>query len=289
MGMDFLEKNTVLFSAAYDYNILDKEFTGNQESGSSSRSRISQTLLFRVQWAITNKWSVAVSLPYVWRKETNSTQLTNFNDLQSSGIGDLFTQVNYTLFNTNRSGLLFSGALKFATGSNNEKNDLDLDLPADMQPGTGSTDYAFGALYQLSHIFGGSFYFNASSTFRINGNGTRFGGKQTFKFGNEFQLIAGFSAEVIFHSSKVVPALTAQYRRTYRDITSDALTPSTGGDWINLIPGVTYEYNQDIQFLFSASIPVYRYLEETQLTTTISYFVQVQYKLKSKKNEIPNF
>jgi len=289
MGMQFLEKKTVLFSTAYDYNFLDKEFSGNSESGINNRSRISQTLLFRVQWAFSEKWSFATAIPYVWRREANSNQVDNFNDLQAQGIGDLFTQLNFTLLNTNRNGLLFSGAIKFPTGSNNEVNDLGLDLPADLQPGTGSLDYAFGALYQLSHIFGGSSYFNASTTIRINGSGTRFDGKQDFKFGNEFQLITGLSTEIIFTKSKLTPGLTVQYRRTYRDLTNDALTPSTGGDWISLIPAITYEYNEYLQLLFSFSIPIYRYLEETQLTTTYSAFVQLQYKLRPKSYEILNF
>jgi hypothetical protein len=289
MGMQFLEKNTVLFSLAYDYNFLNKEFSGSKETGINNRSRISQTLLFRVQWAFSKKWSIAAAIPYVWRNETNATQFDNFNNLHAQGISDLFTQLNFTLLSTNKNGLLFSGALKFPTGSNSEVNDLGLDLPADMQPGTGSLDYAFGALYQLSHILGGNSYFNASTTIRINGSGTRFDGKQTFKFGNEFQLITGLSTEIIFKKSNLVPALTVQYRRTYRDLTNDAITPGTGGDWINLIPAVSYEYNEVIQLLISYSIPIYRYLEETQLTTSYDVFVQLQYKLKPKNYEIPNF
>ncbi len=286
MGLEFLNKGDLLVSIAYDYNFLNDQFNYDEQLNSEERSRISQSIITRIQYAFADKWTLGISLPYVYRSESNNSPNSSFSSLSSSGIGDLLLQLNFTVLRKGRHNFLLSGGLKLPTGSNDERNEFGFPLPADLQPGTGSWDGIIGALYEMNNILGGDFHFNLSGTARFNGEGTRFDGKQTYKFGNAYQLITGLTYEILLKRSYLLPALNLSYRRTMIDITNDALTPSTGGDWLNLVPSLAYYLRGNAKFLFSTAIPLYRYLEGTQLTTTYRYYVQIQYTFKTRKNEI---
>lgn len=287
MGMEFMKKGELLFSTAYDYNYLNDQFKNSEQLDTDDRSRTSQSILLRIQYALNNKLAFGISMPYVFRSEINNSSLSSFSSLSSSGIGDLLVQSNVTIMNKGKHNMLLSGGIKAPTGSNDERNELGFTLPADLQPGTGSWDVIFGSLYEMSNIFGGDFHFNASFTARFNGEGTRFDGRQTYHFGNAFQVVSGLTYEMLVKRSFVVPSVNLSYRRTYVDITDGELTPSTGGDWINIIPGISYYYQDSFKVLLSTALPIFRYLEGTQLTTTYRFFVQVQYSLKTVKDELP--
>lgn len=289
IGMNFLAKGTVLTSLSYNYNLLNDQVKGTETIEDESRKRVSQSIMLKGIWGISDKWSIGVTLPYEFRMEEVSTGSEILPKLYSQGIGDFFIQAQYTILTSNSHNLLVATGLKIPTGSNNETNDLGIELPPDLQPGTGSWDLAIGSNYQLSNIFGGKFNYNLSGTARFNGSAKRFNNQQNYKFGNEFMIVTGLAADIIVGGGIFIPSLYLQYRRTYLDLTNDSLTPNTGGDWLNLIPGIAYNFNTKLQLMTSVSIPIYRYLEGLQLTTTYSFFVQLQYKIQKKSDELPGF
>lgn len=286
MGLEFLNKGDLLFNLAYDYNYLNDQFNESEKLETDNRSRLSQSILFRIQYGLTDKWSFALSMPYVFRSENTGSNISSFNDLSSSGIGDLLFQVNYSLLRKEKHRLLLSAGLKAPTGSNSDTTEFGIPLPSDLQAGTGSWDGIFAALYEINNIWGGRFHFNSSFTARFNGEGSRFDGRQTYQFGNAYSIILGLNYEAIINRSYLVPSINFSYRRTMIDINDGALTPNTGGDWLSIIPGVSYYFYNGIKVLLSSSIPIYRYLEGTQLTTSYRFYIQFQYTLKTKKNEI---
>lgn len=286
LGLEFLNKGDLLFNLAYDYNYLNDQFNESEKLETDDRSRVSQNILMRIQYGLSEKWSFSVSMPYVFRSENTGSSIASFSELSSSGIGDLLVQVNFTVLKRGKHQFLVSSGLKMPTGSNSETNELGIPLPADLQPGTGSWDVLFAALYEQNNIWGGHFHFNSSAIARFNGEGSRFDGKQSYSFGNAYSIIVGLNYEALIDKSYLVPSLNLSYRRTMIDITDDALTPSTGGDWLSLIPGLSYYFYNGIKILLSTSIPIYRYLEGTQLTTSYRVYAQLQYTLKTKKDEI---
>ena len=289
MGMNFLTKGTVLTSLSYNYNLLNDQLQGSEKIEDESRKRISQSILIKGIWALSDRWSIGATLPYEFRMEERSTETENLPELSSNGIGDLFVQAQFTILTSNAHNFLIATGLKVPTGNNTETNDLGIELPPDLQPGTGSWDVAIGANYQLSNLFGGIFNYNLSGTVRFNSTATRFNDQQSYKFGNEFMIITGLAADLLLGKGVFIPSLYLQYRWTYLDLTNGNLTPNTGGDWVNLIPGLAYDFNTKLQLMASATIPIYRYLEGLQLTTTYSFFVQIQYKFQKKSNEIQGY
>ncbi len=285
MGLAFLNEKDVVFSLAYDYNNLQTMFSEAKDLGSDERKRISQNILFRFQYALSDRWALGFSIPYVFRSENNIESQASYSSLSASGVGDMLLQVNYAIKRYGNSNFLISSGIKFPSGSNEEENEFGFVLPSDLQPGTGSWDFIFSGYSEVNNIWDGNFNFNTSISARINGEGERYNGLQNYQFGNAFQLITGLNYEILLKKFYFVPSLNISYRRTLIDLTEGELTPNTGGDWLNLIPGLSFYYN-DVILLFSSTIPIFRYLEGSQLTTSYQFYFQLEYTIKSKKNEI---
>ena len=281
IGMEFLDSKNAVFSLAYDLNNLHDLFSGSEKLESDERVRLSNNILFRVQYAFTNRLSLGFSLPYVIRSENITESLANYSSLESSGLGDVLFQLNYAIKRSGMTNILLSSALKIPSGSNEEVNEFNFVLPSDMQPGTGSWDFIIAGLTEVNSILGGHINFNLSLSARFNGEGTRFDAKQSYHFGNAFQLISGLNYELTLKKNYLIPSINISYRRTMRDLTNGALTPNSGGDWLNIIPGMSL-YLANFKFLFSSAIPVFRFLEGTQLTTSYQFYFQLEYTIKSK-------
>ena len=281
IGMEFLDSKNAVFSIAYDFNNLHTIFSGSEKLKSDERARLSHNVIFRFQYAFSNKLSLGFSLPYVFRSEINTESFSSFSSLESSGLGDVLLQINYALKRSGMTNILVSSAIKIPSGSNEEVNEFGFTLPSDLQPGTGSWDFIFAGLTEINSIWGGHVNFNASLSARFNGEGSRFEAKQSYQFGNAFQLISGLNYEFMFKKNYLIPSVNISYRRTLRDLTNGALTPNTGGDWVNIVPGISL-YSTNFKFLFSSAIPIFRYLEGTQLTTSYQFYFQIEYTIKSK-------
>jgi hypothetical protein len=279
--MQFLDSKNALFSLAYDFNDLHTIFSGSEKLISDERARLSHNILFRFQYAFSNRISMGFSLPYVFRTENNTESVSSFSSLASSGLGDILLQLNYAIKKSGMTNILVSSAIKIPSGSNEEVNEFGFTLPSDLQPGTGSWDLVFAGLTEVNSIWGGHVNFNILLSARFNGEGTRFEAKQSYQFGHAFQLISGLNYEFILKKNYLIPSVNISYRRTLRDLTNEALTPNTGGDWVNLVPGISL-YLSNYTFLFSSAIPIFRYLEGTQLTSSYQVYFQVEYTIKSK-------
>lgn len=286
LGLEVIAKGDLLFTIAYDYNYLNDIVKETVELNSDDRSRLSQTIISRIQYGLSDRWSFVFSLPYVFRSENIQSEISSFSELSSTGIGDALFQTNFTAISKKQQIVMLSAGLKMPTGSNSKENDFGFPLPADLQAGTGSWDAIISGLYEINNIWNGNFHFNLNANARFNGSGSYLNGRQTYKFGNAFSIITGLSYEMLIKKSFLTPAINISYRRTLIDLTNDALTPNTGGDWLNIVPGITYSLYNKFMFLLSASIPVFRYMEGTQLTSTYSMFFQIQYTLNTQKNEV---
>ncbi|WP_018479194.1 transporter family protein [Pontibacter roseus] len=91
-------------------------------------------------------------LPYVLNAQTSG-----HSSIKSKGFGDVTLMANYSLLNTGDSlghtfkhTLQLGGGVKLATG-NFQKQEHDEQLAANMQPGTGSTDYMVNGIYTIRY------------------------------------------------------------------------------------------------------------------------------------------
>jgi hypothetical protein len=161
--------------------------------------------------------------PYVLNEQNSS-----HGTIRSKGFGDVTLMANYSLLNTGDSlgytlkhTLQVGGGVKLATGSY-RKQQHDEVLAANMQPGTGSTDYLINGIYTirfkqlgLSNDF--TYRFNTE-----NSNGYQFGDRISAS-SNVFywQYVKGIS---------VLPSVGLYYEHAKGDRYTGATNAQKGGE-----------------------------------------------------------
>ncbi len=118
------------------------------------------------------------------------------------------------------------------------------------------------------HVFKPNLTFSFAGVYRVTTASARYNGFQEYRFGNEIQLLAGFSDTYFLGGLPLGPSLLWRYRHTSRDRLNGAWGDNTGGQWINIVPGINLGFSPSFRILISTEIPVWRKLTGVQLTTT---------------------
>lgn len=136
-------------------------------------------------------------LPYVYKTE-QTTSSTNSFENSSSGLGDISTIIQYSVFTNDQFYSIIGGGLKWATGATQKVDKVSqlLQQPS-LQPGTGSNDYLFLSLFNWSLPFRKSLSAQQVFSYQLTGISKRFASHESYKFGNELQSFTAVSDQ--FH------------------------------------------------------------------------------------------
>ena len=93
-------------------------------------------------------------------------------------------------------------------------------------------------------------------------------GATSYRFGSEFQAFINYTDQFLVRKTLINPGLSVQYRNAKQDEIGGSLLDNTGGQWVNLIPIINIEIIEELSFLLKVEIPVYSYVDGTQLTPT---------------------
>jgi len=255
---------------AYHYNLLDDVVAGSQ-SIEGFRQRLSQSMLADISYGLNHRFSFTALLSFIRQtrslKQPNSAQ--SLEKIATLGVGDMLFLVKYNLIPLeifSQTQLSAGFGLKMPTGESTLRNGQIL-LPADMQPGTGSWDAILWAYYFRGFLPFSKWNYFANFTYRLNGTNHRYQLSDVnsgYSFGNESLLSIGTSLST---DSLLAFSLIVRYRSTRPDRLGDSTVPNTGGHWVNLRPGINVNF-ETVSLRFSGSVPVYRQLTGTQLTTS---------------------
>ena len=83
-------------------------------------------------------------------------------------------------------------------------------------------------------------------------------------------------------------SLGARYRNARADEFNSELLPSTGGEWIYLIPGAGISITPNLTFETNVELPLYANPSGTQLTPTYRINLGIHYVLSKKNKGIEN-
>ncbi|MBL1277485.1 MAG: transporter [Ectothiorhodospiraceae bacterium] len=244
---------TVQFARFNQFKEGDDDLVNN----GGSKAEITQSLFF-VNSAISNKITASVVIPYLRKKQTNN----NFGTRVAEGIGDVSLFGRYEVLTP----LLNSGAfvtagmgIKFPTGSLSEPNSATC-LPPAFQVGTGSYDILPTASYS-QHFTAVDVNANFSAKLPLNEN------RQGYKFGNEIRLNAAVSRSLHTVVKGMSASVGMGYLYAERDSDADSILPgklrdgktvlNTGGSFVDVVPGVSFQLGGGLQLQASVSIPVY--------------------------------
>lgn len=257
-------------SLNYDYNNLNTLNAGTEKLDDGARQRITNSILLGLGYAFTDRLSLETMLTWVNQTRT-ITQFGNENFTETSGIGDAVVLGKYAL--PSLLGPMWQlnvgAGVKIPFGRSDILTDQGIQLTADLQPGSGAWDMLGWISISRPLGFRPSATLSGSLTHRFTGiNGSYLNDTATYEFGDETQVNIGY-VDQLFALGKIMrPGLVFKYRKARQDKIDDSEIPNTGGEWIFVRPEVGIALHQDIVLNFRVELPLYSYVQGTQLTPT---------------------
>jgi len=181
---------------------------------------ITNTLTFDLNYGITDRWGVEVTIPYLWRTHkhidglgeppTGEGELVTFSD---DNIGDMTITNKYNMLPTLRSMLVLGFGVQLPTGSTQATDSAGGVMEAPTQLGRGNVGL-IGSVYQtyelIPHRLNQFSFASYRHTFRNNDG---------YQFGDEYNL--NFGANLV-----TVPWLVLMGQFNYRYLVHDNISAS---------------------------------------------------------------
>ncbi len=275
-----------------DFNALYTLKDGTQILNDDSRQRNIYSVLLRGGYNITENTVAGIILPYI-RQERIIKALGTENYEFTQGPGDIILFAQYLLpFSNYQNSFQVGLGSKLPTGPSNLKNQNNISFNMDMQPGTGSADWLLWGSIDRNFTNIPTMTFSTQFLYRLNGVNNSYLGTETYHFGNEWQIIAGISKQLMIKSEIFNTSAFMKVRQMNKNNINDLKIQGTGGLWVYIIPSVVYKMSQNINLSVIPEIPVYTKLNGTQLTTSFRIKLGISYQIgglfKTENTEIEN-
>lgn len=214
---------------------------------------INEALNLDLDYAVSDKWNVALGLPLVMRDHAHQIgdpALTIVEQRKFSQIGDIRVVGNYKFDSDDHhagSGLRFG--LKLPTGNINLEMVPGTPMERSLQPGSGSTDVILGAYYHRDSTDSPWGWF-ASAQLQ-----TALSTRDSYRSGNDIALDAG-AHYTLSPALTGLLQLNAHFKE--RDSGLNALALS-GGHSLNLSPGLSLAVAPKTRLYGFVQLPLYQY------------------------------
>lgn len=271
LGMPSADAGTLQLAVNYDFNKLSRYQVGKEELSTTEFSRESNSILFEVGYSFTQRLSADVFFSWIRQKRASNNQTT-------SGIGDATVLLKYKILSSLNVGL----GIKAPLGAS-DFSSAGVGFPLDLQPGTGAWDQILWANWTVPAKFiREATTFSITSTVRLAGKNDSFftGG---YEVGNEFMLKASLSDRFVVGTLIFDPSIGINYRHQGEDTSFEFKNPNSGGDFIFINPGLSYQITPDLSLQVNASLPVYRNVGGLQVAPTYRLNTGIFYRFNTKK------
>ena len=269
IGFEGAAKGTLQMELSYDLNYLATLKTGSEIYEDGTRQRITHSFLVKAGYSVNPWFAIDALFSYVLqgRKITFNDQI---NQVSTHGLGDAVLMAKFILLSMAETGSEFQLGFgpKLPLGRTDLTNDLDITLNADMQPGSGSWDLISWAYYARQFVKRPTMVSSARIVGRLNGMNREYLGTQTYRFGNSMQLYLGIGDQVGWGKMILSPSFSLRYRYAGDDQVNGQELDNTGGQWINILPAVSWHLSPSSIIHFVPEIPLYSNVGGTQLTPT---------------------
>jgi len=282
IGLPNADGGTLQLNINYDWNNLQTLKSGDRVLDDDTRQRETHTLMLEAGYSFNNQFSVDLFVPFVQQDRTITTFGTP-DEESTRGIGDIVVLPKYTLNNTFTVGL----GLKLPTGRTDFLNRREIALPADLQPGSGAFDGILFLAYQSYSQKRPSLGYFGNAIFRKTGTNDAYFAGTSYAFGNELQLAVGISDRFVIWGKLIDPSVRIQYRKRGRDFFEGQEFPGSGGDFVFVNPGLSIPLSTALSWQANATLPIYSYVQDTQLSPSFQLNLGLSFKTNFKsKNEI---
>ena len=284
IGLPAGEIGSWQIAMTYDLNTLKTLNSGSEKLDDRLRERRTHSVLLETGYTFSSKWSADLFLSYI-RQERHIFTFADTQSTITNGLGDAVVLIKYRITNPERAATwVIAAGPKIPLGNTDKTNNNGISLTADLQPGSGSWDGIIWSSFDYPLSFRKSLRFSATSTWKISGKNNDYLGSIVYQFGNEYQLALGLADRIVIGSTIIDPSIRVQYRKVGRDINDNQEIEATGGEWIFIMPGVSVPLSQFLAFNFTTSLPIYSFVNNTQLTPTNRYTVGLFFKINKHQN-----
>ena len=269
IGFEGASSGTLQLEVSYDLNYLATLKTGSELYEDGTRQRSTQSLLLKTGYSITNWLAFDALFSYVFQ-ERKITFENEINQVGINGVGDAVLMAKFILLSMTKTGSELQLGLgpKLPLGRSDLTNEQGITLNADLQPGSGSWDAISWAYYARQFIQRPSLVASLRVVGRFNGVNKDYLGSQTYKFGNSVQFYAGIGDQLMWGKQIFSPSISLRYRYAGADQITGHLLDNTGGQWVNILPALSWHMSPRSILHFIPEIPLYSQVGGTQLTPT---------------------
>ncbi len=271
LGFQSSDERSIHISLSADLNFLKTLKTESSVLDDDQRLRTTQSYLLRGAYTLTDRLTIEGLFPIV-RQTRRITSTTGALDKESTfGIGDPVALLIYDVLKKGVTFRLGAGP-QIPLGGFEQSNTRGLRLLEDLQPGSGAWDLIVLASVEHSLKSRPSSLLYLNSIFSFTGvNNQARGGAQSYEFGNDIQLIAGYSDQVFVFNNIIAPGFSFRYRHAARDLINGSALPGTGGNFLftrmsNAIPFPKINSSLNINL----ELPIWSRVNDTQLSPTYS-------------------
>lgn len=285
LGLPNEGKDIWVVGINYDYNNLNTLNAGADELDDDSRQRITNSILFALGYSFTDRLSMETLFTWVNQSRT-IRQFGNEDFTETSGIGDAVFLLKYAFPEVLGRATVFNIGLgiKAPLGKSDLRSSQGIQLTADLQPGSGAWDELAWLSISKGFGFRPAATFSSSFTYRLTGkNKSYLNDTSTYEFGNVVQANVGYTDEFLLFNVILNPGLVVKYRNSRPDKIEGSDIPNTGGEWIFLRPELLLQLSPQIGIISRVEVPLYSYVDGTQLTPTLRFTAGMSFKLNTKK------
>jgi hypothetical protein len=232
---------------------------------------LNRNLLLGVDYTIDPRWALSLQVPLVQRDHTHvhndiEPELESWN---IRALGDARVVGRYRLTQGEASSGVQLG-LKLPTGKYDETNDAGEAAERSLQPGSGTTDALLGVYRH--HRRGGS-----DTTFFAQALWQRpFAERDGYAPGQQVALDTGLRY-ALAHDTSAQVQLNLLWKDRDRGINAEP--DDSGGRYVFLSPGLSCAINATLQVYGFVQLPLYQYVNGTQLTADWSALAGLSLRL----------
>lgn len=290
LGLSNNGKGGLQLGLNYDYNNLNTLNAGSSKLDDNSRKRITNSVLVNLNYSFTDRFSVETLFTWVNQTRTIS-QFGNENFTETSGIGDAVVLAKYDIPNVlgSNSVLSIGVGAKIPLGKSDLISEQGIQLTSDLQPGSGAWDGLGWLSFSKGNIFRPSGTISGSFTYRFTGtNSSYLNNTSIYEFSNALQIGVGYTDQLLIFNTIVNPGLIFKYRKSANDKIDTSEIPNTGGEWVFIRPEVNVQITPNLSFATKMELPLYSFVEGTQLTPTLRITTGLLFKINKKNKNLIN-
>lgn len=268
-----------------DGNYLRKLKDGNDELNDETRERVTYSTLLRFVYTVNDRVALEALFSHViqqrWIKAQGSRELT-----RTAGFGDMVLMGYYNYAKPGRSIDLVAGAgIKVPAGASDLSNSDGITLNADLQPGSGAWDVILHHRITGKPAFRPSAGYSLLFTYRLTGENDDYLGSQIYEFGDELQLLLALWDQTLIFGELFSAGLNLRFRHAAMDQNNHEDLPNTGGVWLFVMPALSWMISPSISISTTFELPVYSYVEGTQLTPSFRFNAGILWNIPIRKSK----